>query len=471
MKWQALILVAGAATLATAAHAAVTFEYLFDGGFPLAVSYDGSVIAGNSTYDYGAFRWTSATGFVPLGRASAPVVGTSGGTPGLSADGRIVAATIHSDDSTFVTAGVWSEADGWTQIAPPVPPDGGIMDANLADVWGLSGDGHVVVGLYWRPGSQGASAHAYRWTPEGGMVDLGVPGRSSRANGASFDGSVIAGWQHHPSYGYRQPCVWRGTTQTLLGDIDANGEAQACSPNGEWVVGFQINPVTHIREATRWHWDGSAWSATQFLGSVPGTFPSQGIAAAKAVSSDGSIVIGYSSPYGDPYYTTGFLWTAATGCVDLEFWLADHDVFMDADFDMRSLTCMTPDGQTLVGYGLKTTVPVAYRAFVVHWDHAYLAVAPPEPRPTATLAASPNPARAGTTLEFDLARAGSAALDVLDLGGRVVRRVWSGPLAAGRQRLAWDGRDDAGTKVAPGLYFTRLVGEGTTVRGRVTVLD
>lgn len=48
------------------------------------------------------------------------------------------------------------------------------------------------------------------------------------------------------------------------------------------------------------------------------------------------------------------------------------------------------------------------------------------------------------------------ALDVFDVSGRRVRRVYEGTHGPGRYRVTWDGRDAAGTRVGPGAYFARL---------------
>src|SRR5689334_9603814 len=93
-------LVLALAVLAGPAHSAVTFQYLFDGGYPFCVSSDGTVIAGNNVSDYGPFRWTQATGYVSLGR---PAYYNAGGSPGMSWDGSRIASSINSDDSTFTT--------------------------------------------------------------------------------------------------------------------------------------------------------------------------------------------------------------------------------------------------------------------------------------------------------------------------------------------------------------------------------
>ena len=48
------------------------------------------------------------------------------------------------------------------------------------------------------------------------------------------------------------------------------------------------------------------------------------------------------------------------------------------------------------------------------------------------------------------------ALDVLDVRGRLVRSLASGPGAAGRHEAAWDGTDATGRRLPSGAYFIRM---------------
>jgi hypothetical protein len=75
---------------------------------------------------------------------------------------------------------------------------------------------------------------------------------------------------------------------------------------------------------------------------------------------------------------------------------------------------------------------------------------------TGIKAIAPNPASQGTRIRFDLATDGEVRLEVLDLAGRIVRRVASGPRPAGRHEIGWDGRDDRGNGVPAGMYVIRL---------------
>jgi flagellar hook assembly protein FlgD len=47
-------------------------------------------------------------------------------------------------------------------------------------------------------------------------------------------------------------------------------------------------------------------------------------------------------------------------------------------------------------------------------------------------------------------------LAVVDVTGRVVRVLLDGEAPAGSNRVVWDGRSDAGDRLASGVYFFRL---------------
>jgi flagellar hook assembly protein FlgD len=78
------------------------------------------------------------------------------------------------------------------------------------------------------------------------------------------------------------------------------------------------------------------------------------------------------------------------------------------------------------------------------------------------LRAHPNPARGAATIAFDLPRAGDVELALYDLAGRRVRTLARGALPGGRHQVAWDGRDDRGRNVAPGVYLCRIEALGAS---------
>ena len=65
-----------------------------------------------------------------------------------------------------------------------------------------------------------------------------------------------------------------------------------------------------------------------------------------------------------------------------------------------------------------------------------------------------------------------SAARVYDVSGRLIRTLADRRFAAGTHELVWDGADDAGRRVARGLYFThvRYHQSGFTAQRKVTLL-
>ncbi len=87
----------------------------------------------------------------------------------------------------------------------------------------------------------------------------------------------------------------------------------------------------------------------------------------------------------------------------------------------------------------------------------------------------PNPLRAGETMLFLLSPGATAAREgvvrVLDAQGRIVRHLWAGDLGVvPAPSTMWDGRDDFGRYVEPGLYFANLQAARRNTAARVVFL-
>jgi hypothetical protein len=93
------------------------------------------------------------------------------------------------------------------------------------------------------------------------------------------------------------------------------------------------------------------------------------------------------------------------------------------------------------------------------------------PARLALRAPEPNPSAGGVTLRFDLPLARSVELAVYTVQGRRVRVLASGSRAGGRHAVTWDGRDDAGLRVAAGVYYVRLQSDGREAVRRLVRLE
>lgn len=275
------------------------------------LSTDGLAAAATNDRNYETLRWTWGGGAQWLGRSTGPKLHTSAGTPAISGDGTVVAATILDDTQAYGTQARWTASTGWQQLMPPRPDDGAIVDSYDGSVFGMSGDGQTITGLYWRNTGVGGLAHASRWTAGGRVVDLGSSGYASRVDGASRDGTVLAGWDEHPEQGYRRAAVWVNGVRTLLDEEPS--EANKVNADGTVLVGTAIDPASGLNAAAMWTWNGSQW-VRRILGVLDGTRMG-GMAQATDLSDDGKVVVGVARRIFSPA-TKGFVWTAETGLLE-----------------------------------------------------------------------------------------------------------------------------------------------------------
>jgi probable HAF family extracellular repeat protein len=174
---------------------------------------------------------------------------------------------------------------------------------------GVSGDGSVVVGS----GDSGQTKRAFRWTLDGGMVQLAdLPGGSleSEARGVSGDGSVVVGGSGSASG--REATRWTQDGQAAgLGDLPGGSFYSFgldASYDGSVVVGFSSSYLD--REAFRWTENGGMLGLGYLSGHSYASY-------AYGVSDDGLVVVGHGiSP---ATATQAFLWTQDSGMAGLGY--------------------------------------------------------------------------------------------------------------------------------------------------------
>ena len=74
------------------------------------------------------------------------------------------------------------------------------------------------------------------------------------------------------------------------------------------------------------------------------------------------------------------------------------------------------------------------------------------------------------TLKIDMPSDGKLHIAVMTLDGNIVKYLHHGDLSAGEHNYVWDGRTKAGKKVARGLYFIRVFGNGIDETRKVMVV-
>lgn len=240
-------------------------------------------------------------------------------------------------------------ADGyrWTQetgFVPVIPAGGG----SLAFAHGMSFDGSVVAG------QDGATA--VRWTAASGAVTLGYlpspsPWPRSRAWDVSADGALVVGCSDVYDEGndeivaesFRWTAAGGMVGLGLLGTQFRHNCATAVSSDGSVIVGYAA--AVSVGQPFLWsEATGPVWLGNLGFG---------GLGSAQDVNADGTVVVGHTSTL---VGNEAFRWTSATGMAGLGY-------LQSTDRESVALA-VSADGGTIVGYS--ETSGLAPRAFV--WD-------------------------------------------------------------------------------------------------------
>lgn len=88
-----------------------------------------------------------------------------------------------------------------------------------------------------------------------------------------------------------------------------------------------------------------------------------------------------------------------------------------------------------------------------------------------SLTAAPNPFNPACELRFTLPAASHTVLDVYDLRGRRIRRLFQGKAAAGDYTIRWDGTTDTARPVPAGVFLTRLRTDAGDATVKITLVE
>jgi hypothetical protein len=83
---------------------------------------------------------------------------------------------------------------------------------------------------------------------------------------------------------------------------------------------------------------------------------------------------------------------------------------------------------------------------------------------------SPNPAAGDIGILVESPSDELLEVEVFDMAGRVVRRLFGGKATLGTIRFEWDGKNDSGDRVANGAYMVRVSGSGRSATSKAILL-
>jgi hypothetical protein len=109
-------------------------------------------------------------------------------------------------------------------------------------------------------------------------------------------------------------------------------------------------------------------------------------------------------------------------------------------------------------------------AFLGAFDCEISGIAPIAGTVLPALRVGPNPLTTESAISFSLPAGSSTSLGVYSICGKALRTLVDCHMAQGTRSILWDGRDDEGRRVAPGLYVVvlRTCGENRTAKVVVT---
>jgi hypothetical protein len=82
----------------------------------------------------------------------------------------------------------------------------------------------------------------------------------------------------------------------------------------------------------------------------------------------------------------------------------------------------------------------------------------------------PNPFNPSTTISYSLKEDGKVALEVYNIKGQLVKTLAGGDMNKGKQSIVWEGKDNAGTQCASGIYLYKLRTGNTTITRKMMLL-
>lgn len=240
-----------------------------------------------------------------------------------------------------ITAAATAQQPTFTSLSNPFV--GGYVDG----VFGVSGDGSVVVGYSYSPSGPEFGDRSFRWIRGIGFDNPGPSQGSvlSLATGVSADGNVVVGYTGHAQFGDQEAWVRVGASRGHVGSPSGTNFSSllGISADGAIAVGFggqQSNPNSAV--AAYYDTIEDQWTSL-------GTLPGQSWSKATAANADGSVIVGRA--VASPMTVSAFRWTSANGIEEL---------VGPPEWTLSIATAVSADGSIIVGYD-ETGETIAWR--------------------------------------------------------------------------------------------------------------
>jgi hypothetical protein len=299
-----------------------------------------------------------------------------------------------------------------------------------------------------------AAAHT-TYSPASGYNIFGI----SPANYYSFE-TGAQGWTHSAQSGWSDQ--WHVSTQRNY--TPGGSQAWKCGATGSGEYGTRLSalletPVIQLSADARltfWYWidaedyvplegsglawDGAALSVVDSTGKATAITPVGGYTY--------KILAGSGAPFtaNKPVYS-------------------GHEGWKMATFDLSSFA-----GSYKIRFKFGTDEAVGFEGLyiddVMIWSQGALAgvggpcdgcINPGLPVKFSLANALPNPTQGRMSISYSVPVPGSrVAIKVFDVRGRLTSALVDEPRTPGRYTASWDGRDESGKPVAPGIYFIRM---------------
>ncbi len=305
------------------------------------VSGDGQVVAtvvyrpgfSDGFIERRAARWTESTGTVPI----SPFLEGLYPVTGISSNGQV----IYGDTWR------WTAAGGYENLNPLFFS----LTVYGINIFGCSDDGETVTGARARSPNP-LEVDLFRWRINQGPLQVlpqvpGLPQGYFIFNSISGNGQVVAGSTQGPADSYQMAAVViNGTRASAVTPLGSQNQITDLSFDGSVAVGA----ITLSSGLRAFRWTAQAGVSEIDPNFIPGgqNFP-------RAVSADGSIVVGeYLANLGGA--NRAMIWVNGVG-TDLVDYLIDRQGLAEAlqGWTLLVATDVSSDGRTIVGEALNPT--------------------------------------------------------------------------------------------------------------------